>query len=418
MESNKDEAVKCLAIAQKHRNAGNFESARRFCQKSLNLFSTPEATKLLEIIDSESTATPSSSTSSSSSTGDSSNTAFSSSAETHPSSSGTRHRHADTNAKPSGSTNGKANGASKEAEKKREYTPEQAAVVKRIRACKVTEYYEILSLKKDCEEVEVKKAYRKVLSDPQKRAAYDQHGSDPESRFGGGTPSYARRSQSFGGSPFGPGGGFEGEMSPEDLFNMFFGGGGMGQTSFGGGPVFTASFGPGGFRPTRVRRTNAGQQQAHNAEPRSVFMQLLPLIILFGFSLLNALPSLFGSTPTPDPRFSFNPSSRYNVERHTGGLGIKYHVNAAEFSGHPIAAELARNDKQTGPELRRFEGSVEKIYTQDLYSQCQRGLDRKERLKNQEVGVFGFGTDWDRVRQIEEEPISSCDELRKLGLLK
>lgn len=147
-------------------------------------------------------------------------------------------------------------------------------------------------------------------------------------------------------------------------------------------------------------------------------MQLLPLIILFGFSLLNALPSLFGSTPTPDPRFSFNPSSRYNVERHTGGLGIKYHVNAAEFSGHPIAAELARNDKQTGPELRRFEGSVEKIYTQDLYAQCQRGLDRKERLKNQEVGVFGFRTDWDKVRQIEEEPISSCDELRKLGLLK
>ena len=37
----------------------------------------------------------------------------------------------------------------------------------------------------------------------------------------------------FAASPFG-GGGFEGEMSPEDLFNMFFGGGGgmMG----GGGP--------------------------------------------------------------------------------------------------------------------------------------------------------------------------------------
>ena len=34
--------------------------------------------------------------------------------------------------------------------------------MKRVRACKVTEYYEILSVKRDCEEVEIKKAYRKV----------------------------------------------------------------------------------------------------------------------------------------------------------------------------------------------------------------------------------------------------------------
>ena len=47
-------------------------------------------------------------------------------------------------------------------EKAREYTPEQAAVVKRIRKCKVTEYYEILGLKKDSDENDVKKAYRKV----------------------------------------------------------------------------------------------------------------------------------------------------------------------------------------------------------------------------------------------------------------
>jgi hypothetical protein len=47
-------------------------------------------------------------------------------------------------------------------EEKREYTPENLAVVKRVRTCKVTEYYEILALKTDCDEGEVKKAYRKV----------------------------------------------------------------------------------------------------------------------------------------------------------------------------------------------------------------------------------------------------------------
>ena len=163
MESNKDEAIKCLAIAQKHRNAGNLSSAQRFCQKSLNLFSTPEGTKLLEIIEAELASEPSTSAGNSSSTSGASSSAFSSSTETHPSSSGTRHRHAE-------STNGKANGSasgypkSGGDEKKREYTPEQAAVVKRIRLCKVTDYYEILSLKRDCEEGEVKKAYRKVCT--------------------------------------------------------------------------------------------------------------------------------------------------------------------------------------------------------------------------------------------------------------
>lgn len=48
---------------------------------------------------------------------------------------------------------------------------------------------------------------------------------------GRGSPAFSRGS-------FGGGGGFEGEMSPEDLFNMFFGGGGMPMNggSFGGGP--------------------------------------------------------------------------------------------------------------------------------------------------------------------------------------
>lgn len=68
-----------------------------------------------------------------------------------------------------------------------------------------------------------------IQTDPQKRAAYDQHGSDPESRFSG-APSFSRGSPGFANA-----GGFEGEMSPEDLFNMFFGGGGM-NPSFGGGP--------------------------------------------------------------------------------------------------------------------------------------------------------------------------------------
>ena len=107
------------------------------------------------------------------------------------------------------------------------------------------------------------------------------------------------------------------------------------------------------------------------------------------------------------------------MERTTNGLNVKYHVNAAEFAGHPIAAEVARSqEKKGGPELNRFEKNVERAYTSELYAACQTGLDMKERRKDREVGLFGIGTDWDKVKKIEAEPIESCNELKRLGLFK
>ncbi|KAF8630170.1 hypothetical protein AX15_003115 [Amanita polypyramis BW_CC] len=426
MESNRDEALRCVSIAQKHFDAGNFPSARKFCQKSISLFETSQALALLASIN----AMPESS---------GSGAAKASATEEHPSASGTKHRSAKSTTSLPNGTPGGING------EKREYTPEQYATVKRVRACKVTEYYEILGLKRDCEEADIKKAYRKlalalhpdkngapgadeafkmvskafqVLSDPQKRAVYDRSGSDPESRYAG-TPS----SDGSTVNPFASAS-FEGELSPEDLFNMFFGGAGGGPfgPGFGGGPaVFT--FGPGGFRTMRMGgRARAGGAAANDT--RSIFLQLLPLFIIFGLSLLSALPSLLTTAPLPDPRYSFYGSSRYSVERQTQRLGIRYFVNGPEFTKHPvIGAEVAREKAGSakgtrGPGLTKFEGSVEQVYTQDLYVQCQRGIDRKERRKEAEVGIFGIGTDWEKVRQIDQERLESCEELKRLGVLR
>ncbi len=159
MESNKDEAIKCLAIAQKHRNAGNYPSAQRFCQKSLSLFSTAEAVKLLEVIEAEAKDTETSGSGSGSQQSGPSASASTSAAETHPSAAGARQRHTQSTADGKATANGDASGAKTS---QKSYTPENLAVVNRVRACKVTDYYEILSLKRDCEEAEVKKAYRKV----------------------------------------------------------------------------------------------------------------------------------------------------------------------------------------------------------------------------------------------------------------
>jgi DnaJ-class molecular chaperone len=72
-----------------------------------------------------------------------------------------------------------------------------------------------------------------VLSDADKKSRYDQFGGDPDSRS-------SASSASAGASPFsgfarsaGRGPMYEDEISPEELFNRFFGGGGMGPGVFG-----------------------------------------------------------------------------------------------------------------------------------------------------------------------------------------
>lgn len=80
--------------------------------------------------------------------------------------------------------------------------------------------------------VVVSRAFQ-ILSDSNKRAIYDKYGGDPESRtstaspdspFGNGFRGFARRPAR---GPM-----FDDEISPEELFNRFFGGGG-GFTPFG-----------------------------------------------------------------------------------------------------------------------------------------------------------------------------------------
>lgn len=136
-------------------------------------------------------------------------------------------------------------------------------------------------------------------------------------------------------------------------------------------------------------------------------------------TFLNFIPSIFSVPSTPDPKFAFSANSFYDVERTTPGLGVTYHVNGAQLRSHPVyGPELARGTAAQAPGIAKFESNIERVYTRELYNRCQSGVDAKERRKEREIGVFGIGANWEKVRQIEAEKVQECEELRRLGVIR
>jgi hypothetical protein len=137
--------------------------------------------------------------------------------------------------------------------------------------------------------------------------------------------------------------------------------------------VFTASFGPGGFRTARMGGQGGARREGAQETQSSMLVQLLPLIILIGFSLLNALPTLLSGPSYPDPIYTFAPTSSYGAERSTPKLGVKYYVNEAQLNSHPIiGVELSqaasRQGTKSGKAMRQFEEAVEQKYTSQVRS--------------------------------------------------
>lgn len=129
MEINKDEALRCLSIAKNHYGSGNYAAAARFARKSIKLYPTDEAKAFLEKAERSAADEP---------VGTSTATSSSS---------------------LNGSTKPAASSPTPSSDKK--HTKEQVEAVKRILSCG-TDYYKVLSLEKDCTEVQIKKSYRKV----------------------------------------------------------------------------------------------------------------------------------------------------------------------------------------------------------------------------------------------------------------
>lgn len=220
MEVNKDESERCIEIAIAAASFGQMDKADKFLRKADKLFPSQRAKDLLERLNSSSDSGHTSSTESKS--------------------------------PPSA----KRRPAESEPPSEPQYTSAQLEMVRRIKRCK--DYYEVLNVTRESTDSDIKKSYKRlalqlhpdknqapgaveafkavgnavaVLTDDQKRKAYDLYGEDNQKM-------YSRRSHQHqhhhhhGNSDnheyehaYARGGGFDSDFTAEELFSMFFGNG-------------------------------------------------------------------------------------------------------------------------------------------------------------------------------------------------
>ena len=167
---------------------------------------------------------------------------------------------------------------------------------------------------------EVSQAF-KILSDPDERAHYDRYGQE-RSAGGGGGPRHSGHRHHHGMDAE--------DLTPEDIFNMFFG---MPPRGRGGG---------GGFHHHQQQRHHQHTRHHHTQPDVNVnIVQLAPFALLLLFSLLSSLP--FGGESTP---YSLLPGEGHTLERSTESLGVRYFVGDEFELSHQDALSLSKVEKR------------------------------------------------------------------------
>lgn len=343
MDGNKDESEHCIVIAQKYINEGDRTKALKFLYKAEKLFPSQRAKDLIELLEKLSD------------TGDKYSSRKRSSS-----------RDNSQNRRRSPSLRRRASSAN--ADVKPDYTQEQYEAVQKIKKSK--DFYEILGVSKDAGESDIKKQYRKlalqfhpdknkapgateafkaignafsVLSDPEKRKQYDAFGSQENKSYR--QPSYQRHSGYYEYTR-----GFESDISAEELFNMFFGGG------------FTTGMAANSPYSRRTPRRYATREHAEDDRHATytLFVQLLPLLFLICLSIVSSF--LVG-----DPPYNLARTQKYAYERRTSNLRVPYYVK-----------ENFNVDYQGS--IRKLEAQVEEEYIANLRGSCFKEKNYRETM--------------------------------------
>ncbi|XP_069754762.1 dnaJ homolog subfamily C member 18 [Narcine bancroftii] len=258
------------------------------------------------------------------------------------------------------------------------YTEEQLEGVQRIKRCK--NYYEILGVDRDADEEDLKKSYRKlalkfhpdkncapgatdafkaignayaILSNPEKRKRYDQHREESTIIHSPCTnnSSYYRE--------------FEADITPEDVFNMFFCGRfptGNIHAYTNGGTMYTHIY----HRQQHMNeRAEEEEQENRTQGTYSAFVQLLPIFILVLVSLIVQL-----MVTNPPYSLHYKPSLGHILSRETEHLKVAYFV------------DRGFEKEYRGKVLQNVESSIEKDYVDYLQKSCWKEKQQKTDLLN------------------------------------
>ncbi|CAJ0580001.1 unnamed protein product, partial [Mesorhabditis spiculigera] len=397
-DANKAEAQTCMDRAREALKEGDAEKATRMLNKAKKLNPDQDINYLLKKAANLGTHAQQSSSSNRS---EPSNDRSYAHDDHYEESDGLRSRHARHSMHVPSSQNLNANGSAAAARAKSrsrsaprlgvDFTQKQVDLVARIRKGK--DYYEILNVQKTASDDDIKKEYRKlalqlhpdkcraphateafkalgnayaVLSNREKRQQYDMYGSA--------SPSTRRRNQGdyF---EYDYNRGFESEMTPEEIFNMFFGGGFPGD---------------GGFQRRRGPVPRQHHHEGREDSPYTPFLQLFPLIAMLVLGLIAQFL-------VSDPTFSLHQNSKYTVRRETTELKVPYFVKP----------DFLQNYKG---QLKRIENQVEDEYVQQLRMQCYKENNQKETM----IYRARIYQDIDLLRRAQNLKMDACQRLEKL----
>lgn len=406
---NQDESLKCLNLSKTRFSEGDFEGALRLAIKARRMFDSSETREWLEKVKSQ-----------------------------EGSSSNIRQRPVKTEAdtKPETTSNTTTN-TTQNTSNEASYTPEQSKDVKEFMKRNKDDYYSVLGVDKSSSQDELKRAYKKlalkfhpdknqapgadeafktisvafsVLGDEEKRRNYDRYGV---SSMNGSGPSGAGGFASpFGSAGFGPGASFSfhnnGEISPEELFNLFFNAAfaqQQQQNPFGAGQFFfSTNFHP-HHQQQRRRQPRRSTPETENEDLLRKFIQFIPLIIVFVLSLLSSW--FYPSDSAHDyNEFSLNPSSKHRFQRSTRLKNVPYYVSS-NFQRH--FANLKESDKSSrlSRELSSYENSIETNFIAELTKSCN--------LEERQLAKLLKKAKKDQIEEIKNNfKLNSCEKLKSL----
>lgn len=257
------------------------------------------------------------------------------------------------------------------------------------------DYYRVLGVQRDASDDEIKKAYRKmalryhpdknsaanaeekfkeigeayeVLSDKNKRDTFDRFGEEglrPGGRAAGDSSRTTFTTYRYGNRE---GRAFEGDITPEEIFNMFFSGG-LASGNFS--RRWQSNSSRRNHQYNQNNHHHAGAQGEHqDVSPGiNLLVQLLPVLVLISLSLASYWLQ-------QDPPYSLHATSKYVFRRTLEPYNIPYYVKD-DF------------EKQyKGQELKRIEAQVLDDYLLELRNRCIRERAYKENMLHRAYYIY------------------------------